>query len=116
MCLCSLIVGFVWMFIFNQMTASLYQQTGWGIFTANWLSDPNLAFFALLIVCVWQGAGYYMVIYIAGLNNIDYSYREAAAIDGANRFQQFQTYHTAASDAIYYGKSVYVHCRFIPLI
>ena len=88
--LCSLIVGFVWMFIFNQMTASLYQQTGWGIFTANWLSDPNLAFFALLIVCVWQGVGYYMVIYIAGLNNIDYSYREAAAIDGANRFQQFR--------------------------
>ncbi len=31
-----------------------------------------------------------MVIYIAGLNNIDYSYREAAAIDGANRFQQFR--------------------------
>ena len=88
--LCSLIVGFVWMFIFNQMTASLYQQTGWGIFTANWLSDPNLAFFALLIVCVWQGVGYYMVIYIAGLNNIDYSYREAAAIDGANRVQQFR--------------------------
>lgn len=87
--ICSIVVGFLWIFIFNQVSTSLYSATGIEIFGISWLSDPTYAFVSILLVSIWQGAGYYMVIYISGLNSVDATYMEAAAIDGAGRIQQF---------------------------
>ena len=48
-----------------------------------WLTNPQLALFSVMGVTVWKGLGYYMVLYLAGLQNIDPQLYEAAKIDGA---------------------------------
>ena len=55
-----------------------------------WLSSSTWALVSAIIYDVWKSCGYLMVIYLAGLQGIAQSYYEAAAIDGANRFQQFR--------------------------
>lgn len=54
-----------------------------------WLSDPALVMISVSIVTVWKGLGYYMVIYIAGLQNIPQDLYEAAALDGAGPLRRF---------------------------
>jgi ABC-type sugar transport system permease subunit len=56
-----------------------------GIHGPDWLSDPNLALISVIIVSVWQGAGYPMVIFLAGLQGIPTDLYEAASIDGASQ-------------------------------
>ena len=55
------------------------------------LAGPSLAMFAIIITSVWRDIGYFMIIYLAGLQNIDKSYYEAAEIDGASPWQRFRT-------------------------
>ncbi|HPF87757.1 MAG TPA: sugar ABC transporter permease [Candidatus Limiplasma sp.] len=58
-------------------------------FTKSWTQSRSLAMWALIIVAVWRGAGYYMIMYIAGLQNIPNELYEAATVDGAKAFQKF---------------------------
>ncbi|WP_320129622.1 sugar ABC transporter permease [uncultured Sphaerochaeta sp.] len=60
-----------------------------GIPEINWLGDMKTAMSAIVIMSLWQGFGYNMVIFIAGLNNVPSSQLEAARIDGANKGQIF---------------------------
>ncbi|MEI6429815.1 MAG: sugar ABC transporter permease [Pseudanabaena sp. ELA607] len=53
-----------------------------------WLTDPKLAIFAIIAVTVWKGLGYYMVIYLAGLQAIPQNLYEAAMIDGSDGIQK----------------------------
>jgi multiple sugar transport system permease protein len=55
------------------------------------VGGPSLAMFAIVITSVWRDIGYFMIIYLAGLQNIDKSYYEAAEIDGAGPWQKFRT-------------------------
>ena len=57
----------------------------------NWTGNPNLALLSVMIVAVWKNAGYYMIFYLAGLQNIPENVYEAAALDGANGWQKFQS-------------------------
>jgi multiple sugar transport system permease protein len=61
-----------------------------GIDPVPWLSSSTWALISAIIYDVWKSCGYLMVIYLAGLQGIAQSYYEAAAIDGAGRFQQFR--------------------------
>ena len=54
----------------------------------HWLANPAIALYAVMFVTLWKGLGYYMVIYLAGLEAIPPGYAEAAAIDGAGPWQQ----------------------------
>ncbi|MGI9862859.1 sugar ABC transporter permease [Moorella naiadis] len=54
-----------------------------------WLADPAWAMPAVIIMSVWKNTGYYMVIYLAGLQGIPESYHEAAKVDGATPWQCF---------------------------
>ena len=54
-----------------------------------WTADTNWAMNCIIIMSVWINAGYYMVIFLAALNNIPKTYYEAASVDGANGWQQF---------------------------
>ncbi|MGG5303376.1 ABC transporter permease [Enterococcus pernyi] len=54
-----------------------------------WLSSSDWALTAIIIVSVWRGMGYYMVLYLAGLQGISKELYEAAAMDGANKWKQF---------------------------
>lgn len=55
----------------------------------SWTSSRDLAIWAIIIVSVWRNAGYYMVMYIAGLQGVPGELYEAATIDGANGWQKF---------------------------
>ncbi|QJD85485.1 carbohydrate ABC transporter permease [Cohnella herbarum] len=83
------IVGFIWKFIFMQGFESLGASTGWGIFKLSWLGEPGLAFVSIVAVSVWQSIGFYLVIYIAGLQSVPEDLKEAATVDGAGPFRRF---------------------------
>ncbi|MGG5252398.1 carbohydrate ABC transporter permease [Neobacillus sp. SM06] len=83
----GLLLGFIWQFIFIKGFASIGQLTGIPLFNLAWLGDANTAFWGIVIVSVWQGAGYIMIIYVAALQNVPQELIEAAKIDGANRLQ-----------------------------
>lgn len=86
----GLILGFIWKFIFTKF----FEQLGTAIHGTkiffNWLDNPTAAFCALIVVGVWQMAGYVMVIYIASIQSIPDDVLEAAEIDGANAWTKFK--------------------------
>ena len=83
----GLLLGFIWSFIFVKGFATIGELTGLAFFNLPWLGDAPTAFWGIVIVTVWKGAGYVMVIYIAGLTNVPKDMIEAARIDGATRLQ-----------------------------
>ena len=85
----GILLGFTWQFIFVQAFGAVAKATGWEFF-ANWLSDTKTSFWGLLILVIWQLAGYMMVIYIAQIQNIPDTIIEAAEIDGASYFQRLK--------------------------
>lgn len=87
----GVVLGFIWQFIFSNVLVEIGRSTGWSIFSQSWLSDPTKAFWALVIVTVWQLAGYMMIIYIAGFTGMSTDVLEAASIDGATGFTKLRT-------------------------
>ncbi|WP_397326757.1 carbohydrate ABC transporter permease [Paenibacillus sabuli] len=83
----GLLLGFIWSFIFVKGFAAIGELTGIGFFELPWLGTSGTAFWGIVIVTVWQYAGYLMVIYIAALMNVPPELMEAARIDGATRLQ-----------------------------
>src|SRR5258708_2709769 len=61
-----------------------------GMAPIDWLGNPRLAMLSIIILAVWRGFGYTMIIFIAGLQNIPYELYEAARIDGAGAWRQFR--------------------------
>jgi sn-glycerol 3-phosphate transport system permease protein len=61
-----------------------------GLPAVNWLGDPHVALWTLVLVTVWKSIGYPMVIYLAGLQAIPADFREAAALDGATGWNHFR--------------------------
>ena len=70
--------------LFNQVLKSL-GLTENGI---PWLTSPAMALFSVMVVTVWKGLGYYMVIYLAGLQGIPQDLYEAAALDGSDGWRR----------------------------
>ncbi len=79
----GVVLGFIWQFVFSRVLVNFGKFTGLDIFSTSWLSDPNKAFWSLVIVTVWQLSGYMMLIYIAGFTGLSNDVLEAASIDGA---------------------------------
>ncbi|CAM3683576.1 carbohydrate ABC transporter permease [Marinicrinis lubricantis] len=86
----GLLLGYIWYFIFTKTFSTLGKATGIGFFNLPWLGNAQTAFWAIIIVSVWQLAGYMMVIYIAALINIPQDLVEAASIDGASAWQRLR--------------------------
>ncbi|HTL88757.1 MAG TPA: sugar ABC transporter permease [Leptolyngbya sp.] len=78
------VAGIAWKWLYsdngllNQFLRSL------GFSGVPWLTDPKFALFSVMAVTIWKGLGYYMVIYLAGLQSIPAELYEAAAIDGSD--------------------------------
>lgn len=76
----GIVLGYVWQFIFNKVFTNVIKGS------VSMLTDPNLAIVAILIVSTWQYAGYIMMIYVTGLQNIPRDVLEASEVDGANKW------------------------------
>lgn len=83
------IVGFIWKFIFSQGFEVLYEKTGLFFLNWSWLGDATYAFFAITFVGIWQSLGFYVVLYIAGLQAVSKDVLEAARVDGASPWKTF---------------------------
>ena len=83
------ITGFIWNFLFTKVSSGIYTSTGIEAFNISWIGDVKYVMWAVVIVSIWSGMGYYMTIYIAGLLGIDGSFIEAAKIDGASDWHVF---------------------------
>ncbi|NLP47304.1 MAG: sugar ABC transporter permease [Epulopiscium sp.] len=84
----GVLLGYIWQFVFSNVLVYLGKTFEIPILSSSWLSDPNKAFWTLVIVGVWQYSGYMMIIYIAGLMNVPKDILEAASIDGAGNFRR----------------------------
>lgn len=84
-----IIIGFIWKFIFSSAFGSLHNMFHLDFLQWSWLGTPDLAFVSVVFVGIWQSVGFYMMIYITGLQSIPNDLNEAAAIDGAGGFVRF---------------------------
>lgn len=78
----GIVLGYVWQFAFNKVFTQIVEGS------TSWLTDPDMAFFAIVLVSVWQYSGYIMMIYVTGIQGIPKDVIEASSVDGANSFQQ----------------------------
>lgn len=85
------IVGLMWTWMYQQDGPVNWALTHLGLMDRphSLLNNPATALFAVMFVTLWKGIGYYMVLYLAGLQNIPRELEEAAVIDGASRPQVF---------------------------
>jgi len=88
------VVAIVWGFLFNPTDRGFINRLLQSITFGNvqpleWLHDPKLALPAIMILSIWQGVGFQMIIYLAGLQDIPNELYESARVDGANSWQQF---------------------------
>ncbi|WP_017325050.1 carbohydrate ABC transporter permease [Synechococcus sp. PCC 7336] len=84
------VAGLAWKWIYaeNGLLNFLLSLLTFREIRIPWLTDPNLALLAIIAVTVWKGLGYYMVIYLAGLQSIPQNVYEAAEIDGSDGWQK----------------------------
>ena len=83
-------VALVWKLIFNGDYGILNTVLEFfGVEGKRWLTDPSTALFCVMMLGIWSGAGYNMIILLAGMQGVSNSYYEAAEIDGAGPVQKF---------------------------
>jgi multiple sugar transport system permease protein len=85
----SAVLTLIFMWIYNSNGLLNNFLAFFGFPTYNWIGDPAVALKSIMLMNIWSTAPFYMVIYLAALQDIPQSLYEAATIDGANRFDQF---------------------------
>ncbi|UJF24584.1 sugar ABC transporter permease [Suttonella sp. R2A3] len=84
-------VANIWLFFYSPEIGLLNQLLAFfGYDGYNWLGDPNLALYSLMAMTVWKEAGFFMIFYLAALQNINTTLYQACAIEGAGRCYQFR--------------------------
>ena len=83
----GIVLGYIWQFIFSRVMVDLNDILQLPIFAKSWLSSPEGAFAAMVIVTTWQYSGYMLLIYISGFVSVPQDLLEAARIDGGNDSQ-----------------------------
>jgi multiple sugar transport system permease protein len=85
------VVGFIWELQYSPTDGFI--NNAFGVVKSghliDWLGDPHLNLFAILVAASWRHIGYIMILYLAGLKSVDPSLREAAKVDGASEVQTF---------------------------
>lgn len=79
-----IVTGLVWQWIMNPTLGlqGTMRNLGWENFTFDWISNPRMVLFALLIAGLWQGVGFCMILMLAGLRGVDEEIWKAARVDG----------------------------------
>lgn len=91
--LASIAVATMWVWLYNPQSGlinALLREVGLGTVAQDWLGNSQIALYAIFVAFVWQTAGFNMVLYIAGLQNVPEELVEAAKLDGAGRWQVFR--------------------------
>ncbi|WP_125704838.1 carbohydrate ABC transporter permease [Lacticaseibacillus daqingensis] len=83
-------IAMVWNWIYHSDYGLMNYFLGFfGVHPINWLTNPHYSLLALIIMSIWKGLGFNIILFLVGLNNIDKGYYNAAEIDGANALQRF---------------------------
>lgn len=98
----GIVLGYVWKFVFNRAFVAIFNST-------SLLSTTNGAMFCLILVSVWQYAGYMMLIYVAGFMSVSKDVQEAAKIDGCTSSQAMRNV------TIPLMRSSFVQCIFLSI-
>lgn len=79
-----IVTGLVWQWIMNPTLGlqGTMRNLGWTNFSFDWIANPKMVLFALLIAGLWQGTGFCMVLMLAGLRGVDEEVWKAARVDG----------------------------------
>jgi raffinose/stachyose/melibiose transport system permease protein len=87
------VAGVVWGWILNPTSGALnasLEKVGLGSLAQDWLGDPSLALFTVMVIMVWVQLGFPVVIFMAGLQRVDPALYEAAELDGASWMKRFR--------------------------
>lgn len=90
--LSGIVSGFIWKIMYNYNFGPLnkiFDMLGLGALKQDWLGNADIAIWAVAVVMIWKGVGYYMIIYLAALQGVPQDVQEAATIDGASALQRF---------------------------
>ncbi len=104
----GIVLGYVWKFVFNRAFVAIGSAISSGT-APSLLSTPNGAMFCLILVSVWQYAGYMMLIYVAGFMSVSKDVKEAAMIDGCTSAQAMRNV------TIPLMRSSFVQCIFLSI-
>lgn len=89
----AVIVGILFQYVYNPRYGLLNETLGFlGLdsLQRTWIGDSSTILGAIAFVAIWSAVGFYMVIYIAGMQSIPTSFYEAATLDGAGRWRSFR--------------------------
>lgn len=90
--LSSLVMSYIWSYLYRYQDGFFNQVLrfiGLGSLAQDWLGDQKLALLSIIFATVWQMSGFFMVIYITGIESISKDVYEASSIDGTNTWQKF---------------------------
>ena len=84
MALSMIVTGTAWKWILNPGLGLEATVRGWGFenFTFDWLVDPDMAIYTIVIAAIWQSSGFVMALFLAGLRSVDQEIIKAAQVDG----------------------------------
>ena len=93
MALSFIVTGTAWKWILNPGLGLEHVIQGWGFenFHFDWLVNPDMAIYTVVIAGVWQSSGYVMALFLAGLRSVDDEILKAAAIDGAGPIRTYSS-------------------------
>jgi N-acetylglucosamine transport system permease protein len=87
------IIGILWQYIYTPNSGLLngtLRAVGLGSLQRTWLGNPKYSLWSVAVVVIWQAVGFYMVLFVAGMQSIPVSFYEAATLDGASRWSSFR--------------------------
>lgn len=83
-------ISVVWSWLYHSRYGLINYILGWfGIDAINWLGDPDNAMLSVIIMAIWKGLGFNILLLLVGLNNISENYYKAAQVDGAGVWARF---------------------------
>lgn len=105
----GIVLGYIWKFVFNRALVAIGESLNSGALSTSFLATTNGAMFCLIVVSVWQYAGYMMLIYVAGFMSVSNDVIEAAKIDGCTNMQ------TITYISVPLMVSSFVQCLFLTI-
>ncbi|HZW02160.1 MAG TPA: sugar ABC transporter permease, partial [Candidatus Deferrimicrobium sp.] len=90
----SIAVATMWSWMYNPIfgiVSATFEALGLEWLIQDWLGDPDVALYSILVAYAWQATGAAMVLFLAGLQNVSQELKEAARVDGASHVQVFRS-------------------------